>query len=270
MRHGHWVKAALLPLVLAPVVCRAQAGPNPFARDAQALEEGRNLFAASCAPCHGTTGEGGQGHAQGMKPPDLTRGVFKAGSRDEDLFAVIAKGAQGAGMPSFELLGADSIWGLVAFVRTLSRSEGITVGNPAAGEALFWGKGDCGRCHAVGSRGTSLGPDLTRGSRRSTAQHLRSSIVAPDDEITPGYEVVTIVTRDHKTVSGLARFYDDFSARVIDASGAERTYLRDEVVSMRREMRSVMPRDFGKTFSPAELDDLVAYIVKLRSETSRP
>lgn len=92
--------------------------------------------------------------------------------------------------------------------------------------------------------------------------------MAPDDEITPGYEVVTIVTRDHKTVSGLARFYDNFSARVIDSSGAERTYLRDEVVSMRREMRSVMPGDYGVIFSATELDDLVAYIVRLRSETS--
>ena len=112
MKHGHWVKAALLPLVLAlvlaPMVCRAQTGPNPFARDAQALDEGGKLFAASCAPCHGRTGEGGQGHAQGMNPPDLTRGVFKAGARDEDLFAVIAKGALGTGMPSFEPLGADS------------------------------------------------------------------------------------------------------------------------------------------------------------------
>ncbi len=203
-----------------------------------------------------------------MRVPDLTRGVFKAGTRDEDLFRVIANGVPAAGMPSFEPLGPDQIRSLVAFVRTLSRSEGATQGNPAAGEALFWGKGDCGRCHAVGSRGTNWGPDLTRGGRRSTAQRVRKSIVAPDDEITPGYEVVTIVTRDHQTVSGLARFFDNFSARIIDSSGNERTYLRDEVLSMRREMRSLMPGDYGKIFTGAELDDLVAYIMKLRAEAS--
>jgi putative heme-binding domain-containing protein len=154
----------------------------------------------------------------------------------------------------------------VSFVRSLSRAVGNPAGNAAAGEALFWGKGDCGRCHAVGSRGGNLAPDLTRGGRRGTPQRLRTAIVAPDAEITPGYEVVIIVTRDGKTISGLARFLDNFSVRIIDSSGNERTYLRDELVSLRREMRSLMPGDYGKLFSSAEVDDLVAYILKVRSE----
>jgi putative heme-binding domain-containing protein len=274
MRHRDGLISALpLLLVLAPFLCRAQSGANPFARNAQAVEEGRKSFAVSCAPCHGRNGEGAQGQSEGIRPPDLTRGSFKAGPRDEDLFRVIAKGVEGSGMPSFEPLGTDQIWRLVAFVRTLSRPEGSAAGNAAAGETLFWVKGDCGRCHAVGSRGANrganLGPDLSRGGRRSTAQRLKRSILAPDDEIAPGYEVVVIVTRDGKTVSGLARFFDDFSARIIDSSGKERTYLRDEVVSMRREMRSLMPGDYGKIFSGPELDDLVAYILTLQSETGR-
>ena len=97
------------------------------------------MFAVSCAPCHGATGEGAQGQAHGMRPPDLTRGVFQAGGRDEDLFGVIAKGTS-AGMPSFEPLGADQIRNLVAFVRTLSRPAGAASGDPATGEALFWGR----------------------------------------------------------------------------------------------------------------------------------
>ena len=104
--------------------------------------------------------------------------------------------------------------------------------------------------------------------RRRTAQRVKRAIVAPDEEITPGFEVVTIVTRDQKTVSGLERFFDNFSARLIDSSGNERTYLRDEVVSMRREMRSLMPANYGQIFSDAELDDLVAYIMGLRSQGS--
>ncbi len=206
---------------------------------------------------------------EGLRPADLTTGVFKAGNRDADLFRVIAKGVDGAGMPSFEPLGTDQIWRLVAFIRTLSRSENSTAGNASAGETLFWGKGNCGRCHAVGSRGANLGPDLARIGRRVTPQRLKRSIVAPDEEISPGYEIVRIVTRDGKTVSGLARYYDDFSARVIDSSGNEQTYLRSEVASMTLEMRSLMPGNYGKIFSATELDDLTAYIMKLRSEASR-
>jgi cytochrome c oxidase cbb3-type subunit 3 len=252
--------AGLATLALVALIGRTQTAARHSA------EDGRKLFAISCAPCHGRSGEGAQSQSHGMNPPDLTRGVFKHGNSDSDLFVVISKGVPEGGMPSFEPMGTEPIWSLVAFVRTLSRSQSPLVGNAAAGAALFWGKGACGRCHSVGSKGTSFGPDLTQGSRRSTAQRIRKSIVSPDDEITPGYEVVTILTRDHKTVSGLSRFYDDFSARVIDSSGGERTYLREDVVSMRREMRSLMPSDFGTVFTGAELDDLVAYIMTLRSE----
>ncbi len=263
------MQLAVLLLVLGPGI-RAQTGPNPLARNPQAVEEGGKLFAVSCAPCHGRNGEGGQGHAEGVRAPDLTRRVLKAGTHDEDLFRVIAKGVPAGGMPGFEPLGADSIWRLVAFVRSLSRSEGTIAGNAAAGEVLFWGKGGCGRCHAVGARGINIGPDLTRGGRRSTAQRVRRSIVAPDEEIAEGYELVTIVTPDGKTATGVARFYDSFSVRLVDTSGNERTYLRDEVVSMTREMRSLMPGDYGKVFSNQEVDDLVAYIMRVRSEAMAP
>jgi putative heme-binding domain-containing protein len=44
------------------------------------------------------------------------------------------------------------------------RGPGVTVAagsiTPEAGEAIFWGKGKCGTCHAVGSRGNSIrGPN---------------------------------------------------------------------------------------------------------------
>jgi cytochrome c oxidase cbb3-type subunit 3 len=255
-----------LPLILLASATHAQTGPNPFAGNAPAAEAGRKLFGVSCAPCHGRTGEGGRSQAEGTRPPDLTRGVFQAGNRDEDLYGVISKGIPAGGMPSFEPLGSADIWRLVTFIRTLSRSNAAVSGDAAAGETLFWGKGNCGQCHAIGSRGTSLGPDLAHAGRRSTPQRVKHAIVAPEDEITPGYEMVTVVMRNRKTVTGLARYFDDFSTRIIDASGEEHTYLRDEVASMRRELRSTMPGNYGKIFSDADVDNLVAYIMKVRRE----
>ncbi len=253
-------------LLLAPTLCLAQTGPNPFAGNLQAAAEGGKLFLVSCAPCHGRGGEGGQGQAEGIQAPDLARGVYKAGTRDQDLFRVISQGVPSSGMPSFEPLGAARIWRLVTFVRTLSRRQNAPAAAAAAGAALFWGRGNCGRCHRVGNKGIDLGPDLARWRRLGSIERLRTAIVDPDAEITPGFELVTIVTRDHKTVSGIAKYYDNFSARLIDSAGNEHTYLRNDVVSMRREMRSLMPGDYGKIFSAVEIDDLVAYILKLRSE----
>jgi cytochrome c oxidase cbb3-type subunit 3 len=268
MKHQYYPKLVWAALLLTPLGCFAQAGANPFGGNAQAAADGQKLFSVSCAPCHGKNGEGAQGQAEGMRPPDLTRGAFKAGRRDEDLFRVISDGVRGTEMPSFKSLGTDQIWRLVAFIRKLSAVAPVLNGNPAAGEALFWGKGDCGRCHQIGSRGNRLGPDLARGSRRSNAENLKKAIVDPNDDITPGYAIITVVTRDNKKISGLERWLDNFSARLVDESGNERTFLRDEVTSVTREMRSTMPDNYSKIFSDAELDDVVAYIVKTRSEAN--
>ena len=267
MRLHYGPKSAWVALLLAPAVCCAQAILNPFPGDARAAADGQKLFSLSCVPCHGKNGEGAQGQVEGMRPPDLTRGVFKAGKRDEDLFRVISDGVKGTEMPSFKSLGADQIWRLVVFVRTLSVVTPVLTGSPEAGEALFWNKGGCGNCHQMGARGGRLGPDLTHGRRRS-AENLKKDIVDPNDDIAPGYAVITVVTRDNKKTSGQERWLDNFSARLVDESGNERTFLRDEVTSVTREMRSTMPDNYGKIFSETELNDLVAYIVKNRSEAT--
>jgi cytochrome c oxidase cbb3-type subunit 3 len=266
MAFAHCFKSALPWLALAPGLCFGQALTNPFAGNAQAVADGSKLFAQSCAPCHGRDGTGGQGQAEGMRPPDLTRGVFKAGRQDSDLFRVVSQGVRGTEMPSFASLGNEQIWRLITFVRSLSAVAPVLAGDPKAGETLFWGKGNCGSCHQVGTRGTRLGPDLTRGGRRSNAKYLRESIVDPNADITQGFAIITVETRDHQKISGLERWLDNFSARLIDQSGNERTYLRDEVISIDREMRSTMPADYGKMFSASDIDNLVAYIQKMRSE----
>jgi len=268
MRDEYWAKSARVALFLVPALCFAQPVVNPFAGNTQAAADGQRLFSVSCAPCHGKNGEGAQGQAEGMRPPDLTRGVFKEGRRDEDLFRVISDGVRGSEMPSFKSLGADQIWRLVAFIRKLSVVMPVLNGNPTSGEALFWGKGDCGRCHQIGSRGNRLGPNLARGSRRSNAENLKKAIVDPNDDITPGFAIITVVTRDNQKIVGLERWLDNFSTRLVDEAGNERTFLRDEVISVTREMRSTMPNNYGKIFSEAELNDLAAYIVKTRSEAN--
>src|SRR5262245_39200829 len=116
-------------VVFTVSICPAQVGPNPFSGNIAAIEEARNVVAISCANCDARNGEGGQAHGEGVRPPALTRGVFKAGDRDEDLFRVIAKGVTASGMPSFEPIGTDQIWRLVAFIRALTPATTVGAGD---------------------------------------------------------------------------------------------------------------------------------------------
>ena len=158
----------------------------------------------------------------------------------------------------------DGIWRLVSYIRSVAKHDTAPPsGDAAAGEKIFWGKGNCGTCHRVAERGASIGPDLTRAGRQRSLAYLRASILTPDSDVTPGYSTVTVVKRDGNKIQGVEKSYDNFSAQVMDLSGKYYSFLREDVVSMTREPKSLMP-SYAKLLSEKELNDLLAYVSSLR------
>lgn len=225
---------------------------------AQSAESGRAVFRIYCSPCHGIRGQGGRG-------PDLTLGAYNAGDTDAALHAVISKGVPGTEMSDFGFMGDEEIGSLVAYIRSIAKRDTSGLkGDPSAGEKLFWGKGGCGQCHTVGLKGGRLGPDLTRAGRQRSLAYLRESVVAPSEDISPGYATVTAVTLEGRKVTGVERAYDNFSAQLMDASENLHSFERDKVKSLTREYRSLMPDTYGKLFPASELDHLIAYLASLK------
>jgi putative heme-binding domain-containing protein len=245
-------------------VCAAQEARtplrNPFEQDSKAAESGRLGFRIYCSGCHGLKGQGGR------SGPDLTRGSYSAGDTDGALFQTIRDGVAGTAMPKFgDDFSADMTWQLVAYIRSMAHPDATpSVGDPASGEKLFWGKGACGQCHRVGNKGTSLGPDLTRAGRQRSVAYLRESVVTPNADITPGYETITVITRDGLKIVGVARGYDNFSAQLVDMAGKYYSFDKDSVRSISRDDKSLMPETYAGTFSAAELNDLLAYMTTLK------
>ena len=252
------VKSLVSLVILFMSLALAQPPQNPFKNDAQAVEAGRGAFRIYCSPCHGIRAEGGRG-------PDLTRGVYSAGETDADLYNVIMNGVPGTEMPSFSVgLGDENAWRVVSYVRSTARRDVEKVpGDAAAGEKLFWGKGGCGGCHRVGNRGGRMGPDLTRIGRTRSLKYLRDSVISPNDDLTPGFNTITVVTKAGKKIVGVQRGFDNFSAQLMDAQENYYSFLKSEVSSVKREFRSIMPDGYSKMFTKAELDDLVAYLTSL-------
>lgn len=240
------------------MLCRAQT--NPFASDPQAAETGRWNFRIICSPCHGIHADGGRG-------PDLTLGTYSAGDTDADLFRVIARGVPGSEMAGYSgRVEDEGIWRLVSYIRSVAKHDtSAPSGNAAAGEKIFWSKGNCGACHRVAARGVGIGPDLTRVGRQRSTAYLRASVLTPDADITSGFNTVTVVTRDGKKIQGVEKSYDTFSAQLIDLSGKYYSFLREDVTSMTREPKSLMP-SYSKQLSENEMNDLLAYLSSLRGQ----
>jgi putative heme-binding domain-containing protein len=222
-------------------------------------ETGRWTFRILCAPCHGINADGGRG-------PDLTLGTYAAGDRDADLFRVISRGVPGTEMSAYAgRITDEEISHLVAYIRSVGHADKASIqGDVAAGEKIFWSKGGCGQCHRVGTKGSSVGPDLTRVGRQRSIAYLSASILKPDADVTPGYATLTVVTRDGKKIVGVERNFDNFSAQFVDLSGKYYSFVIEDVISMKREQRSLMPSTYGKLLSESEVNDLLAYLNSLR------
>ena len=248
-----------IPILLLIAAC-CQAQENPFRSDPKAAETGRWMFRIFCAPCHGVHAEGGRG-------PDLRLGMYAAGDLDRDLFRVISRGVPGSEMPAYGgRVEDESIWRLVSYIRSIASHDSAAVtGNASAGETIFWTKSDCGQCHRIGTKGSSIGPDLSQVGRQRSLAYLRASVLTPDSDLTHGFSTLRVVTRDGKSIVGVEKNFDNFTFQLVDLSGNYYSFLREDVASVSRESRSLMPSTYGKSLSVSEINDLLAYLSSLRS-----
>lgn len=250
-------------------VVEAQELKNPLTGDPKEIQEGAFLFRGNCALCHGLNARGGS------RGPDLTRGVWKHGGRDAEIFHTILSGIPGTLMPANELTDLE-VWEVVAYLRSLApRTPQQLSGDLQAGEKLFQGDGNCWLCHMVNGRGGRVGPDLSSVGSRRPPEFLAGKIRNPNKNLAPTQmepgkdwpfdaEAVLVVTRDGKTVRGVLRNEDTFSIQIMDLQEDLHLYLKKDLRDVTHEGKSLMPSYDEDLLSNQQLSDLVAYLNNLR------
>ncbi len=241
---------------------------NPMAGDQAAIAAGKTLYAQTCASCHGEDARGDRG-------PSLVSGNFSHGGTDADLFHTIRNGVAGTQMPAFAALPADTIWRIIAYLRSLSGAGAganeIVPGDAAAGEKIFWGKGGCGACHEVNERGGEVGPDLSAAGTNSAA-FLRAEILNPNAPPGSGRrrrffgpQSLLVTTRDGRQVRGLRRAEDNYTLIMTGVDGKLYRFDKRDVMDEKAASKSLMPADYGQLLAPAELENLIAYLKSLKA-----
>ena len=233
---------------------------NPFATPDD-VAAGERSFRSQCAACHGPDASGAAG-------PSLTTGAFRHGNSDEALYTVITRGVPGTPMAAFKLDGRE-VWQLISFLRSANIAKGVgqVPGNPARGAQIFNDSG-CAQCHSAGKPGGFSGPDLTGiGSRRSLAQ-LETALLDPSAEVDPDYWSLRARTKAGQTIGGIRMNEDTDSLQILDASGRLRSIWKADLAAYEIVRTSPMPSFQGK-LKPSELEDLVAYLASLRTQSPR-
>jgi glucose/arabinose dehydrogenase len=89
-----------------------QSRRNPYYADTNARDDGKAVFASTCAACHGANGEGG-----GAVPALRSETIRQAS--DGELFWYITKGDVNNGMPSWAALPEEKRWHVISYLRSM-------------------------------------------------------------------------------------------------------------------------------------------------------
>jgi cytochrome c oxidase cbb3-type subunit III len=232
-------------------------------------EQGKRLFAQNCSSCHGADAGGGDG-------PDLHGVSAKLG--DATVQGIVRRGIPGTAMPGSSIVSEKEAANIAAYIRTLDSTmttSSEATGDPKKGEALYNSSG-CSACHMIAGQGGSVGPELTRVGSMRGAANLKERIQNPGanlPQVQVGmfgnswtqYLMFRAVGKDGRVVEGIRVGEDSFTIVLKDAGGKFHALWKPDLRSLAKEPgKSFMP-SFKDTLSAAQLDDLVAYLMTLKS-----
>jgi len=188
---------------------------------------------------------------------------------DGQISRIVLNGVSGTGMPAFHHLRGQELQALVTHIRALQGSGPAAVrlpGSPVQGRSLFFKKAKCSACHMVHGEGGFIAGDLTSYGCNHSADEIRRAVEAPDASPRSGAKVATLTTRGGGKYTGVVRNEDNFSVQLQSLDGAFHLFLRSDLQSLDYDPEPLMPMNYRRTLTRAELDDIASYLISAASE----
>lgn len=254
-------------LVLTVCLCAIAQNPQqpksaPCAQQ-QPIGDGRQIFESSCSACHGLDGRGGE------RAPDISTRPQVMQLSDDEILTILRAGRPAAGMPPFDSLGRSKLKALVAYLRALQGKDTASAlpGDPVKGKLFFFGKARCSECHMVQGEGGFIGRDLSSYGAALSPAEIRANLLRPGDNTNLANKTVVVTMCDSRKFTGVIRNEDNFSIQLQFFDGTFHFLTRSDVAQIEFLPEPIMPTDYGTTLKPAELDDLVSYLMAASNAT---
>lgn len=235
----------------------ASLTPLTWAQAKDDQSQGRTTFNASCSECHGLDGRGTD------KAIDIAASASIQNLTDAQIARIISEGVVEEGMPAFRSLNENQLRALVGYVRVLQgKGEAAALpGDPKQGQEIFFGKGDCARCHSIAGRGGFMGPDLTNHALTSSADSIRDEIIRSPRAPAVRYRMAVLTTATGGRLEGLVRNEDNFSVQLQTADGNFHLLRKSALKSFEYSASPLMPTDYRSRLSDSDLNDLASYLL---------
>jgi len=132
-------------------------------------------------------------------------------------------------------------------------------GDAAQGRKLFGTLG-CVKCHAIAPDQKAGGaPSLVDVKKRFTVPYLVESVLLPSKQVAQPFKAAVIVTEDGQIVTGLVVNESQDELELLLADATRKTIAKSQIEE--RSVASISPMPAGIVKTPAELRDLLAYLL---------
>jgi putative heme-binding domain-containing protein len=134
-------------------------------------------------------------------------------------------------------------------------------GSAQAGRALF--EKHCTTCHSLQPDGKSLGPNLAN-LRSRGAQFIVTNVLDPNREVLPQFVNYTAEMDDGRLTTGIISAETATSVTLSRDLEHSETMLKTRIESLQSSGKSLMPDNFATELTPAQMNDLVAYVLNVQ------
>ncbi|WP_345683821.1 PVC-type heme-binding CxxCH protein [Novipirellula caenicola] len=133
-------------------------------------------------------------------------------------------------------------------------------GSPAKGERIYrQAKLQCINCHAIGTAGGLVGPNLISIGGSSQPDYILESLLSPNVKLKEGYTTTQFLTDEGRVISGIVLTENDKTIQVRLADGTVTSVLVDSIED-ESPGKSLMPEGLLDNLTQGELADLVAFL----------
>jgi quinoprotein glucose dehydrogenase len=164
---------------------------------------------------------------------------------------------------------SEKLKGMIATLKTADPLMGdyadvLFGGNRGEGRIIFNynSTAQCARCHAVGSDGGNVGPNLSNIANELTREQILQSLIEPSARLSPGYGNVSLKLQDGQEVYGVL-MKETEGVLAIRTSDAEPLVIQTARIAKRENLPSSMPA-MGGILTKREIRDLVDFLSSLK------
>jgi putative heme-binding domain-containing protein len=122
---------------------------------------------------------------------------------------------------------------------------------------------NCAVCHAIEGKGGALGPQLDGIGGRGP-DRLLEDILDPNRNVDRAFRMNVITLKNGAVVAGLPRREEGAQLVLADAAAQETRVTIADIAERKETETSLMPPAFGEIIPPAELNDLLAFLLGKR------